>query len=54
MIQKETHFWRDATLDDVDLLRGSFVDHQFPMHYHDGFGFGVIEDGATATVKHPS
>lgn len=44
--ESTVHLWRDATFDDVDLLRGSFVNHSFPIHYHDGFGFGVIEEGA--------
>lgn len=46
MRSQTVHFWRDEILDEVELLHGSFTDHQFPMHYHDGFGFGVIEEGA--------
>jgi AraC-like DNA-binding protein len=39
-------FWTDPTLDNLELLRASYVTHAFAPHTHEGFAIGVIEAGA--------
>jgi AraC-like DNA-binding protein len=34
------------TLQDIEIMRASFIRKSFPRHTHDGFGVGVIEKGA--------
>ncbi len=38
--------WRRSELGDVELLRAHYVTQSFGRHTHDGFGIGVIEQGA--------
>jgi len=42
-------FWRDLHLDNLELLRATYVTHTFSPHVHEGFAIGVVQQGATAT-----
>ena len=42
-------FWRDLQLDNLELLRATYVTHTFSPHVHEGFAIGVVQRGATAT-----
>lgn len=41
-------FWRDPDLQDVELLRATYVTHAFSRHTHEGYAIGVIESGVEA------
>src|SRR5262249_14500824 len=43
--QESATFWRASDLDDLELLRASYVKHSFAPHTHEGFALGVIETG---------
>lgn len=45
-LQEKTTFWRDPTLNDLELLRATYVKHSFTPHTHEGYAIGVIERGA--------
>lgn len=42
-------FWRDPGLDNLELLRATYVTHCFAPHAHEGFAIGVVQRGATTT-----
>ncbi len=42
-------FWRDPGLDNLELLRATYVTHCFAPHAHEGFAIGVVQKGATTT-----
>lgn len=46
MIHEHTKFWRDPTLDNLELLSATYVTHTFAPHTHDGYVIGIIEQGA--------
>lgn len=46
MIEEQTNFWHDATLDNLELLHATYVTHSFVPHSHEGYAIGVIEQGA--------
>ena len=46
---EKVKFWRDLQLDNLELLRATYVTHTFSPHVHEGFAIGVIQRGATAT-----
>ncbi len=45
---ERAHISRPAIFGEPELLHASYVTHRFPRHTHDGYGFGVIEQGALA------
>ena len=44
--QEHTHFWRDPALNNLELLRATYITHAFAPHMHEGYAIGVIEGGA--------
>jgi AraC-like DNA-binding protein len=42
-------FWRDFHLNNLELLRATYITHTFAPHIHEGFAIGVVQRGATAT-----
>ncbi len=44
--QEHTHFWRDPALNNLELLRATYITHAFAPHTHEGYAIGVIEGGA--------
>jgi AraC-like DNA-binding protein len=42
-------FWRDLHLDNLELLRATYVTHTFSPHVHEGFAIRVVQQGVTAT-----
>ncbi|MEZ4657638.1 MAG: AraC family transcriptional regulator [Caldilineaceae bacterium] len=44
--REETLFWRNPTLDNLELLRAHYITHAFSPHVHEGYAIGVIEAGA--------
>jgi AraC-like DNA-binding protein len=52
---EQTRFWRDPGLQNLELLRATYVTHAFVPHTHEGFAIGVIERGAeTFTYRRAS
>lgn len=43
--QETAKFWRDPTLQNLEMLRATYVTHTFSRHTHDGYAIGVIEAG---------
>jgi AraC-like DNA-binding protein len=48
-VQEEVKFWRDPDLDNLELLRATYVTHSFSPHVHEGFAIGVVQRGTTVT-----
>lgn len=44
-IQEQTKFWCDPVLDNLEMLRATYVTHTFSRHTHEGYAIGVIESG---------
>lgn len=45
--QKESvSIWRPRAVSGLELMRATFFSQNFSRHYHEGYAFGVIEDGA--------
>ncbi|HEY6543252.1 MAG TPA: AraC family transcriptional regulator [Ktedonobacteraceae bacterium] len=44
--QEHTQFWRDPALNNLELLRATYITHAFAPHMHEGYAIGVIENGA--------
>jgi AraC-like DNA-binding protein len=42
-------FWRDLHLNNLELLRATYITHTFSPHVHEGFAIGVVQRGVTAT-----
>lgn len=42
---EKAKFWRDARLENLELLRATYVTHTFAPHFHEGFAIGVIQAG---------
>lgn len=45
---EHVHYWRDAALEDLELLHAYYVNHRFAPHTHETFAIGVILEGAQA------
>ena len=45
----QVKFWRDPHLDNLELLRATYVTHTFSPHVHENFAIGVVQQGATTT-----
>jgi len=48
-VQEEVKFWCDPALDNLELLRATYVTHAFSPHVHEGFAIGVVQQGTTST-----
>ncbi len=44
--REKVKLWRQPALANIDLMRATYVTQSFPRHTHEGFGVGVIEQGA--------
>jgi len=42
---EKAKFWRDEELENLELLRATYVTHSFTPHFHEGFAIGVIQAG---------
>jgi AraC-like DNA-binding protein len=47
--QEQIKFWRDLHLENLELLRATYVTHTFSPHVHEGFAIGVVQRGITTT-----
>lgn len=47
-LQETAKFWCDSALENLEMLRATYVTHTFPRHTHDGYAIGVIEAGVEA------
>ena len=43
--EERAKFWRDPALDNLEMLRATYVTHTFSRHTHEGYAIGVIEAG---------
>ncbi|MBD1851943.1 AraC family transcriptional regulator [Leptolyngbya sp. FACHB-711] len=43
--QETVKFWRDPALENLEMLRATYVTHTFSRHTHEGYAIGVIEQG---------
>lgn len=43
--EEKAKFWREPALDNLEMLRATYVTHTFSRHTHDGYAIGVIEAG---------
>ncbi len=46
---EQVKFWRDLHLENLELLRATYITHSFSPHVHEGFAIGVVQRGATTT-----
>lgn len=44
-LQEAAKFWRDPALENLEMLRATYVTHTFSRHTHEGYAIGVIERG---------
>jgi AraC-like DNA-binding protein len=42
---EQAKFWRDPALQNIELLRATYVTHSFARHTHDSYAIGVIDAG---------
>lgn len=42
---EQTKFWRDPDLDNLELLRATYITHAFTRHTHEQYAIGVIDSG---------
>jgi AraC-like DNA-binding protein len=47
--QERVKFWRDINLEQVELLRATYITHTFAPHAHEGFALGVVNRGTAVT-----
>ena len=43
--REKSKFWCDRELDNMELLKATYVSHTFSRHAHEGYAIGVIEAG---------
>jgi AraC-like DNA-binding protein len=43
--EERAKFWRDPVLNNLEMLRATYVTHTFSRHTHEGYAIGVIEAG---------
>lgn len=46
--QETAKFWLDPELDNLEILRATYVTHTFARHTHEGYAIGMIEAGVEA------
>lgn len=44
--EEKVVFWRDPTLENIELLRARYITHTFAPHTHDEYALGVVVGGA--------
>lgn len=44
--QERVMFWRDPTLNNLEVLRATYITHSFAPHVHEGYAIGVLDSGA--------
>ncbi|MBW4564566.1 MAG: AraC family transcriptional regulator [Mojavia pulchra JT2-VF2] len=44
-------FWRVESLQNLEFMRATYVNHTFPRHSHETFGIGIVEQGSVKTVQ---
>ena len=44
--REQVNYWRPSYQPGLELLKASYLTHQFDRHSHDGYAVGVIEEGA--------
>jgi AraC-like DNA-binding protein len=44
--KEQAKFWHDRTLNNLELLRATYITHVFAPHAHEGYAIGIIEAGA--------
>src|SRR5512139_1926606 len=44
--QEQAKFWHDKALNNLELLRATYITHVFAPHAHEGYAIGIIEAGA--------
>ena len=49
---EQTKFWHHPRFNNLELLHATYVNHSFSRHTHEGFGVGVIENGALGFNYH--
>lgn len=45
MPQETVRFWRDRALNNMEVLKATYVTHAFSRHSHEGYAIGAIEAG---------
>ncbi|MGJ3253336.1 MAG: AraC family ligand binding domain-containing protein [Elainellaceae cyanobacterium] len=43
---EQAKLWRDPIIQNLELLRATYVTHSFSRHVHEGFGIAILEEGA--------
>ena len=43
--KEHARLWRSPHLPELELMRATYITHQFPKHAHEGFAIGVVESG---------
>ncbi len=43
--EERAKFWREPVLNNLEMLRATYVTHTFSRHTHEGYAIGVIEAG---------
>jgi AraC-like DNA-binding protein len=43
--EERAKFWRDPALNNLEMLRATYITHTFSRHTHEGYAIGVIEAG---------
>lgn len=46
--KEHVKFWRDPALQNLEMLRATYIDYAFSRHAHEGFGIAIVESGAMA------
>ena len=47
-LQETAKFWHDPVLENLEMLRATYVTHTFARHTHESYAIGVIEAGVEA------
>jgi AraC-like DNA-binding protein len=47
-LQETVKFWRNPVLENLEMLRATYVTHSFSRHTHEGYAIGVMEAGVEA------
>jgi AraC-like DNA-binding protein len=49
---ERTKYWCIPRIRNLELLHASYITHSFARHTHEGYGIGVIEEGALGFTYH--
>ncbi len=50
MQEEWAKFWHDRALNNLELLRATYITHVFAPHAHEGFAIGIMERGAQTFI----